>query len=93
MAKYEIGDKIAATVKERTKTKYYFYGGIQCGDIFDFETRVVSPSFDIVGTVSFRRKKTGGKVKIVQTEDGKNYRLDRLTNIQVIKKYDDTARN
>ena len=85
MAKFEIGDKVSATVKERTKTKYYFYGGIQCGDIFDFETRVVSPSFDIVGIISFRRKKTGGKVKIVQTESGKAYRWDRLTNIKKIE--------
>ena len=82
MAKYEIGDKVSATVKEKTKDKYHFYNGIQCGDLYDCETKIISPSFNIVGIISIRRKKTGGKVKIVQTEDGKNYRLDRLTNIQ-----------
>ena len=82
MAKYEIGDKVSATVKEKIKTKYYFYNGIQCGDLYDCETKIISPLFDIVGVISIRRKKTGGKVKIVQTEDGKSYRLDRLTNIQ-----------
>ena len=82
MAKYEIGDKVSATVKEKTKTKYHFYDGIQCEDLYDCETKIISPSFNIVGIISIRRKKTGGKVKIVQTEDGKNYRLDRLTNIQ-----------
>ena len=82
MAKYNIGDKVSATVKEKSKTKYYFYGGIQCGDLYDFETRVIRPAFDIVGVMAVRIKKTGGKVKIVQTADGKTYRLDRLTNIQ-----------
>lgn len=54
---------------------------MQCGDLFDCETRVIHPSFDITGVISIRRKKTGGKVKIVETADGKNYRLDKLTNI------------
>ena len=84
MAKYEIGDKVSATVKEKSKTKYRFYNGIQCGDLYDCETKIISSSFDIVGTISIRKKKTGGKVKIVQTEEGKNYRLDRLTNIHLI---------
>ena len=84
MTKYEIGNKVSATVKEKTKTKYNFYNGIQCDDLYDCETKIISPSFNIVGIVYIRRKKTGGKVKIVQTKDGKTYRLDRLTNIQLI---------
>ena len=78
---FQIGEKIKATVKEKTKTTYKFYGGMQCGDLFDCETRVIHPSFAIIGVISVRRKKTGGKVKIVETADGKNYRLDKLTNI------------
>lgn len=78
---FQIGEKIKATVKEKTKTTYKFYGGMQCGDLFDCETRVIHPSFDIIGVISICRKKTGGKVKIVETTDGKNYRLDKLTNI------------
>lgn len=78
---FQIGEKIKATVKEKTKTTYKFYGGMQCGDLFDCETRIIRPSFDIIGVISIRRKKTGGKVKIVETADGKNYRLDKLTNI------------
>ena len=81
MAKYEIGDKVSAIVKEKTKTTYNFYGGMQCDDLYDCKTKVVRPAFNIVGVVSIRRKKTGGKVKIVETADGKNYRLDKLTNI------------
>ena len=81
MVKYEIGDKVSAIVKEKTKTTYNFYGGMQCDDLCDCTTRVVRPAFNIVGVVSIRRKKTGGKVKIVETADGKNYRLDKLTNI------------
>lgn len=84
MAKYNIGDKVSATVKEKSKTKYYFYGGFQCGDLYDCETRIIHPAFDIVGVIAVRIKKTGGKVKIVQTANGKTYRLDRLTNIQRI---------
>ena len=84
MGKYNIGDKVSATVKERSKTTYHFYGGIQCGDLCDWETRIISPAFDIVGVIAVRIKKTGGKVKIVQTADGKTYRLNRLTNIQHI---------
>lgn len=84
MGKYNIGDKVSATVKERSKTKYHFYGGIQCGDLYDCETRIISPAFDIVGVIAVRIKKTGGKVKIVQTSDGKTYRLNKLTNIQHI---------
>jgi hypothetical protein len=80
--RYNIGDKVSATVKEKSKTKYHFYGGIQCGDLYDCETRVIHPAFDIMGVIAVRIKKTGGKVKIVQTADGKSYRLDRLTNIQ-----------
>ena len=60
MAKYEIGDKVSATVKEKSKTKYRFYNGIQCGDLYDCETKIISSSFDIVGTISIRKKKTGG---------------------------------
>ena len=82
MSKYNIGDRVSATVKERSKTTYHFYGGIQCGDLYDCETRIISPAFDIVGVIAVRIKKTGGKVKIVQTADGKTYRLNRLTNIQ-----------
>ena len=82
MSKYNIGDKVSATVKERSKTTYHFYGGIQCGDLYDCETRIISPAFDIVGVITVRIKKTGGKVKVVQTADGKTYRLGRLTNIQ-----------
>lgn len=78
---FQIGEKIKATVKEKTKTTYKFYGGMQCGDLFDCETKVIHPSFDIIGVISIRRKKTGGKIKIVETADGKNYRLDKLTNI------------
>ena len=78
---FQIGEKIKATVKEKTKTTYKFYSGMQCGDLFDCETKVIHPSFDIIGVISIRRKKTGGKVKIVETADGKNYRLDKLTNI------------
>lgn len=78
---FQIGERIKATVKEKTKTTYKFYGGMQCGDLFDCETRVIHPPFDIIGVISIRRKKTGGKVKIVETADGKNYRLDKLTNI------------
>lgn len=78
---FQIGERVKATVKEKTKTTYKFYGGMQCGDLFDCETRVIHPSFDIIGVISIRRKKTGGKVKIVETADGKNYRLDKLTNI------------
>ena len=78
---FQIGERVKATVKEKTKTTYKFYGGIQCDDLFDCETRVIHPSFDIIGVISIRRKKTGGKVKIVETADGKNYRLDKLTNI------------
>jgi hypothetical protein len=78
---FQIGEKIKATVKEKTKTTYKFYGGMQCGDLFDCETRVIHSSFDIIGVISIRRKKTGGKVKIVETADGKNYRLDKLSNI------------
>lgn len=78
---FQIGERVKATVKEKTKTTYKFYGGMQCGDLFDCETRVIHPSFDIIGVISVRRKKTGGKVKIVETADGKNYRLDKLTNI------------
>ena len=57
MAKYEIGDKVLATVKEKTKTNYHFYGGIQCGDLCDCETKIISPSFNIEGVVSIRRKR------------------------------------
>ena len=78
---FQIGERVKATVKEKTKTTYKFYGGMQCGDLFDCETRVIHPSFDIIGVISIRRKKTGGKVKIVETVEGKNYRLDKLTNI------------
>lgn len=78
---FQIGEKIKATVKEKTKTTYKFYSGMQCGDLFDCETKVIHPSFDIIGVISIRRKKTGGRVKIVETADGKNYRLDKLTNI------------
>lgn len=78
---FQIGERIKATVKEKTKTTYKFYGGMQCGDLFDCETRIIHPSFNIIGVISIRRKKTGGKVKIVETADGKNYRLDKLTNI------------
>lgn len=78
---FQIGERVKATVKEKTKTTYKFYGGMQCGDLFDCETMVIHPSFDIIGVISIRRKKTGGKVKIVETADGKNYRLDKLTNI------------
>lgn len=78
---FQIGERIKATVKEKTKTTYKFYGGMQCGDLFDCETKVIHPPFDIIGVISIRRKKTGGKVKIVETADGKNYRLDKLTNI------------
>ena len=85
MGKYEIGSRVTATVREKSKTKYHFYGGIQCGDLYDCETRVIRPAFDITGVISVRIKKTGGKVKIVQTEDGKSYRLDRLTNINVLQ--------
>ena len=81
-SKYVEGIKVSATVRERSKTKYTFYGGIQCGDLYDCETRIIHPAFDIVGVIAVRVKKTGGKVKIVQTADGKSYRLDRLTNIQ-----------
>lgn len=84
MSKYNIGDKVSATVKERSKTTYHFYGGIQCGDLYDCETRIISPAFDIVGVIAVRIKKTGGKVKIVQASNGKTYRLNRLTNIQHI---------
>ena len=85
MSKYNIGDKVSATVKEKSKTKYYFYDGIQCGDLYDCETRIIHPSFDIVGIVTTRKlNKPNSKklIKVVQTPDGKNYRLDRLTNIQ-----------
>ena len=78
---FQIGERVKATVKEKTKTTYKFYGGMQCGDLFDCETKVIHPSFDIIGVISVRRKKTGGKVKIVETADGKNYRLDKLSNI------------
>lgn len=81
MSKYNIGDKVSAIVKEKSKTIYYFYGGIQCGDLYDCETKVIHPAFDIIGVIAVRIKKTSGKVKIVQTADGKSYRLDRLTNI------------
>ena len=85
MSKYNIGDKVSATVKERSKTTYHFYGGIQCGDLYDCETRVIHPAFDIVGIITTRKlNKPNSKklIKVVQTPDGKNYRLDRLTNIK-----------
>lgn len=84
MLKYNIGDKVSATVKEKSKTTYHFYGGIQCDDLCDWETRVIYPAFDIIGVIAIRIKKTGGKVKIVQTADSKSYRLNRLTNIKHI---------
>lgn len=78
---FQIGEKIKATVKEKTKTTYKFYGGMQCGDLFDCETRVIHPSFDIIGVISIRRKKTVAKLKLLKLLTGKNYRLDKLTNI------------
>lgn len=83
-SKYVEGIKVSATVKERSKTKYTFYGGIQCGDLYDFETRIISPEFDIVGKVVIRIKKTGGKVRYVQTESGKKYSFNRLKNIRIL---------
>lgn len=85
MSKYNIGDKVSAIVKEKTKTKYWFYGGIQCGDLYDCETKIVHPAFPIVGIITTRKlNKPNSKklIKVVQTTDGKNYRLDSLTNIQ-----------
>lgn len=83
-SKYTEGIKVSATVRERSKTKYTFYGGIQCGDLYDCETRIISPEFDIVGKVVFRIKKTGGKARYVQTEDGKKYSFNKLKNIQIL---------
>ena len=40
MSKYNIGDKVSATVKEKSKTTYHFYGGIQCGDLYDYRQRL-----------------------------------------------------
>lgn len=79
-----MGDKVSATVKERIKRELAFTDFPHSG-LLRLETTIISPSFNIVGTVSFRRKKTGGKVRIVQTENGKAYRWDRLTNIKKIK--------
>ena len=84
MSKYKIGDKVSATVKARIKRELVFTDLPHSG-LLHLETTIISPSFDIVGTISFRRKKTGGKVRIVQTENGKAYRLDRLTNIKKIE--------
>ena len=81
MAKYEIGDKVSAKVKARIKKELVFTDPRHSG-LLRLETTIISPSFNIIGTVSFRRKKTGGKVRIVQTENGKAYRWDRLTNIK-----------
>ena len=88
MGKYNIGDKVTATVKEKSKTKYHFYGGIQCGDLYNAETKIIRPAFNIQGIITTRTKKTGGKIKVVQTVDGKNYRIDSLTNIQIVKNLD-----
>ena len=88
MGKYEIGSRVTATVREKSKTKYHFYGGIQCGDLYDCETRVIRPAFDITGVITTRKKNREGctkRIKVVQTADGKMYRLDRLTNINVLQ--------
>lgn len=84
MAKFEMGDKVSATVKAKIKRKMVFTDFPHSG-LLRLETTIISPSFNIVGIVFFRRKKTGGKVKIVQTESGKAYRWDRLTNIKKIE--------
>lgn len=84
MSKYKIGDKVSATVKAKIKREMVF-ADIPHSGLLRLETTIISPSFDIVGIISFRRKKTGGKVKIVQTENGKAYRWDRLTNINKIE--------
>jgi hypothetical protein len=87
MSKYNIGDKVSATVKEKSKTTYHFYGGIQYDDLCDWETRIIHPAFNIVGVITTRKKNRPGctkQIKCVQTADGKMYRLDRLTNIQHI---------
>ena len=84
MAKFEIGDKVSATVKARIKREMVFTDLSHNGSL-RLETTMISPSFNIIGTVSFRRKKTGGKVRIVQTENGKAYRWDKLTNIKKIE--------
>lgn len=81
MSEYKTGDKVSATVKARIKRELVFTDFPYSG-LLHLETTIISPSFDIVGTISFRRKKTGGKVRIVQTENGKAYRWDRLTNIK-----------
>lgn len=80
-----MGDKVSATVKAKIKRKMVFTDFPHSG-LLRLETTIISPSFNIVGIISFRRKKTGGKVKIVQTENGKAYRWDRLTNIKILQK-------
>lgn len=85
MSKYKIGDKVSATVKAKIKREMVF-ADVPHSGLLRLETTIISPSFDTVGIISFRRKKTGGKVKIVQTENGKAYRWDRLTNIKILQK-------
>ena len=83
--KYPVGTKVKAILKEKTKSKYYYYNGIQCGDLYDCETRIIKPAFEITGIVIERKinKITSNrKVRCILTDDGKIYRLNKVKIIE-----------
>lgn len=83
--KHPIGTRVKAIVREKTKSKYYYYNGIQCGDLYDCEYCIIKPSFEIIGIIIERKinKSTSNKkVRCILTDEGKMYRLNKVKIIE-----------
>ena len=73
--KYPIGTKVKAIIREKIKSKYYYYNGIQCGDLYNCEYHIIKPSFEITDIIIERKinKSTSNKkVRYILTNNEKN---------------------
>ena len=83
--KHPIGTKVKAIVRENQNLKYYYYNGIQCGDLYDCDYHIIKPSFEITSVIIERKvneSTSNKKVKCILTDVGKMYRLNKVKIIE-----------